>query len=132
MTENTLLIYDGDCGFCRWGMHVVRRLDRHGVFRFCPFGHPVAESFLAALAPEKRYSSHHAVKDGELHSATAAAKLTLEPLPFGKLAVALGLHRLYPLVAANRAFLGRLVPHRTVLETCSDVPRASLVGGSVR
>jgi predicted DCC family thiol-disulfide oxidoreductase YuxK len=114
----TLLIYDGDCGFCRWGMHVVRRIDRAGVFGFCPYGHPVAESILSELPADKRYTSHHAFRDGILHSATAAARVTLEGLPLGWVALALQLHRLYPVIARNRSLLGRLVPHRSVLNTC--------------
>lgn len=101
-------------------MHVVRRLDRHGVFEFCPYGHPLAESYLAELPEAKRYTSHHAVRDGIVHSATAAAKLTLEPLPLGRLLVTLGVHRLYPIIARNRALLGRLVPHTDPLSTCDD------------
>lgn len=122
MTDQTLLIYDGECGFCKWAMHVIERLDRRKAFRYCPFGHPVAESYLAALRPDKRYASHHAVKDGVLHSATAAARLTLEPLPLGRLAVALGLHRLYPVVARHRGLLGRLVSARSLISTCPDTP----------
>ena len=120
MPAPTLLIYDGDCGFCRWGMHVVRQLDRNGVFGFCPYGHPTAESLLSRLPEERRYTSHHAYREGVLHSATDAARVTLEGLPLGWLAVTLQLHRLYPLVARNRGRLGRLVPHRSVLNTCSQ------------
>jgi predicted DCC family thiol-disulfide oxidoreductase YuxK len=116
-----LIIYDGDCHFCRWGIHLVERLDRRDVFGFCPFGHPVAESHLSELPPDRRYSSFHLVDDGELFSATEAAKRALAQLPLGRLAVRLGAHRLYPLVAANRAFLGRFVPSRSVLNTCRDV-----------
>ncbi|MGH2760408.1 MAG: thiol-disulfide oxidoreductase DCC family protein [Actinomycetota bacterium] len=116
----TLLIYDGECAFCRWGMHVVRRLDRGGVFGFCPYGTPTAESILSRLPAERRYTSHHAFRDGVLHSATDAARVTLEGLPLGRIAVALQAHRLYPLIARNRAVLGRLVPHRSLLDTCSQ------------
>ncbi len=126
--DPTLLIYDGQCGFCRWGMHVVRRLDTRGVFTFCPYGHPLAESYLSELPASKRYASHHAVRAGKLVSATEAAKLTLEPLPFGRVAVALRVHRLYPIIAANRAFLGRLFPHRSLLTTCDNWERLSTGG----
>jgi predicted DCC family thiol-disulfide oxidoreductase YuxK len=122
MTDQTLLIYDGECGFCRWAMHVIERLDRREVFRYCPFGHPVAESFLAGLDPGVRYESFHAVRDGSLRSATAAARITLEQLPLGGLAVALGLHHLYPVVARHRGLLGRLVSARPLISTCPDGP----------
>lgn len=120
MPAPALLIYDGDCGFCRWGMHVVRRLDRAGVFGFCPYGHPTAEAILSRLPEERRYTSHHAFRDEVLYSATDAARVTLEGLPLGRIAVAFQLHRLYPLIAGNRGLLGRLVPHRSVLNTCSQ------------
>ncbi len=100
-------------------MHIVHRLDRRGVLRFCPFGSPLAESHLAALPSEARYASFHAAKDGVLASRTAAAKVMLEQLPFGRVPVALGIHRLYPLVANNRWLLGRFVPRRATLDTCS-------------
>ena len=122
MTDQTLLIYDGECGFCRRAMHVIERLDRREVFRFCPFGHPVAELFLAELDPGVRYESFHAVRDGSLSSATAAARITLEQLPLGGLAVALGFHRLYPVVARHRGLLGRLVSARSLISTCPDTP----------
>lgn len=122
MPEQTLLIYDGDCGFCRWSMLLAARADRRGNLRFCPFGHPVAEAYLAELPEDSRYASHHAVVDGVLYSATAAARVTLLALPFGRCAVALGVHRLYPLVARHRALLGRFVPHASVIETCPGPP----------
>lgn len=120
MPAPTLLIYDGECGFCRWGMHVVRQLDRGGVFGFCPYGHPMAEAILGRLPVQRRYTSHHAYRDDVLYSATDAARVTLEGLPLGRIAVAFRLHRLYPLIARNRGLLGRLVPHRSLLNTCSD------------
>ena len=118
---STVLVYDGECGFCRWGMHMVRRLDRRHVFGFCPFGHPEAESLLSRLPAERRYSSYHALRDGVLHSATHAARVTLEGLPLGRLAVVFQLHRFYPLIARNRALLGRFVPRRSVLNTCAGL-----------
>jgi predicted DCC family thiol-disulfide oxidoreductase YuxK len=123
VTQQILLIYDGECGFCRWGMHMIARLDHHGVFRYCPFGSAIAESYLAELPPTERYASFHAHREGVLHSATAAAKLTLEQLPFGRIAVALGWHNVYPLIAANRGRLGRLFPYRSVVNTCDDSER---------
>ncbi|HYZ92465.1 MAG TPA: DUF393 domain-containing protein [Actinomycetota bacterium] len=119
---HTLLLYDGECHFCRWGIHVLARLDRRGALGFCPFGHPVAEQHLSQLASDERYSSFHAVVGGRLFSAADAARRALEVLPLGRLAVLLGVHRLYPLIAANRAVLGRLVPSRGLLDTCTDVP----------
>jgi hypothetical protein len=109
-------------------MHVVRRLDTRGVFGFCPFGRPAAEDALASLPPEERYSSYHALRDRTLYSATDAARVTLEQLPFGKIATALGAHRLYPVIASNRSRLGRLVPHRSLLDDCSRESADSALG----
>ena len=52
-----LLIYDAACRFCRFGIDVVRRLDRRTVFEFCPFGHPTAERIL----DEAGWSDHYGV-----------------------------------------------------------------------
>jgi predicted DCC family thiol-disulfide oxidoreductase YuxK len=114
-----LLIYDGDCRFCRFGIELLRRLDAREAFAFCPFGHPVAESRLAALPADERYDSFHvASSDGRLYSGTHAAREALRALPGGSLAIAFGLHNIYPLLARYRWLLGRLAPDGDRLITC--------------
>jgi predicted DCC family thiol-disulfide oxidoreductase YuxK len=116
--DKLLLIYDGDCRVCRFGMEVVRTFDWAHAFDFCPFGNPIAERRLAALPESERYVSFHAATHDELFSGTDAARKTLEALPFGRIATAFGLHNAYPLIVRSRSFLGRFVPDVAAIVTC--------------
>lgn len=115
-----LLIYDGQCRFCRWGVVWIARLAKPGTVDFCPFGNPVAESSLAHIPQDRRYESMHVVADGRIHSGTAAARMVLRRLPFGRWATGLGLHRAYPLIARYRGTLGRLSPDRSAPTGCGE------------
>jgi predicted DCC family thiol-disulfide oxidoreductase YuxK len=123
VNAEVLVIYDAACRFCRFGIHIVRRLDRRGVLEYCPFGHPVAEERLAALPADARYEQMHVATSAGLLSGTDAARVVLNELPLGRLAVALGLHGLYPLVVRSRWLLGRLSPQRDAIVSCSDASR---------
>lgn len=118
MDERLLVIYDGDCRACRFGIEIVRRWDVRGELAFCPFGHPVAEARLAILPEDERYESFHASRGFDLHSATDAAREVLRVLPGGRVAAGLGLHNLYPLLARYRWIFGRLTPDRAATVTC--------------
>jgi len=115
-----LLIYDGDCRFCRFGMNVIRSLDLRRALSFCPFGEDAAERRLTEISPAQRHDSFHAVKNEKIYSATDAARVTIAELPLGAIGVALGLHNFYPLLAKYRGALGRLVPDSVAVNTCSD------------
>lgn len=120
MAASLLVIYDGQCRFCRFGIGVIDRLDKRGVFDFCPFGHPVAEEKLSKVPQDARYESMHVVDKDLVHSATDAARVMLRELPLGRLGVAFGLHRAYAVLARYRWLLGRISPHRAALVTCGD------------
>lgn len=116
--SGVLLIYDGECRFCRWSVAWIARLARPGTVDFCPFGDPVAQSYLARVPEERRYESMHLVAGKRIHSGTAAARMILRHLPFGHLAAGLRLHRMYPFIARYRGTLGRLSPDRSALTGC--------------
>ena len=118
MSPRVLVIYDGECRFCRWGIEWVQRLDARNALEFCPFGRPAAEEALAALPAEHRYESMHALVSGRLYSGTEAARIVLQHLPLGGISAEVGLHRLYPLLVRGRPLLGRLVPHRPAVSNC--------------
>ncbi len=115
-----LVIYDGDCRFCRWAIEWIRRWDARDRLAFCPFGHPLVERALSDLPPEVRYEYMHAVADGRRFSGTDAAELTLHQLPGGRLATRLRLHKMYPLIARYRGVLGRLTPDGPALVSCGE------------
>lgn len=121
--SRVLLIYDGDCRFCRWGVEWVQRLDVRNALDFCPFGHEGAEEALAGLPEDRRYASMHAFVNGRLYSGTEGARIVLEQLPLGEVSAALGLHHLYPLIARHRPTLGRFVPDRPATSTCKSEAR---------
>ena len=118
MDEPLVVIYDGECRACRFGIDIIRLLDRRGALAFCPFGHPVAEARLSVLPEDVRYESFHVSRGFDLYSATDAAREVLRELPRGSFAVGLGLHRLYPVLARYRWLFGRLSPNRSAVVTC--------------
>jgi predicted DCC family thiol-disulfide oxidoreductase YuxK len=111
------VLYDRDCGFCRWSLAQLLALDRRGRLRPVALGTPEADTLLAELTPEQRASSWHLVSaDGRRWSAGAAAPPLLRLLPGGRapaapLALApRGTERVYRWVADHRSTLSRLIP----------------------
>jgi predicted DCC family thiol-disulfide oxidoreductase YuxK len=109
------VLYDRDCGFCRWSLDKILAWDRHGRL------HPVAiqsdegQRLLAPVPPERRLDSWHLVVDGEVRSAGAAAAPLFAILPGGRpLAALLGAfphatERAYRWVAGHRDLVARLL-----------------------
>jgi predicted DCC family thiol-disulfide oxidoreductase YuxK len=114
-----MLLYDPDCGFCRWSLACVLRADRNGRLRPVPLGSPEADELLADLTPEERMRSWHLIApDGRRWSAGYAAPPLLQLLPGGRLpaaalAAAPGItDRAYRWVADHRSTFSKLIPER--------------------
>ena len=112
----TVLLYDSDCGFCRWSVDKVLAWDRHRRLRPLALQDSEADVLLAGMDAEKKMASWHLVTaDGGVHSGGAAASPLLRLLPGGRPLAALfsafpGVtERAYRVVARNRDRLGRLV-----------------------
>jgi predicted DCC family thiol-disulfide oxidoreductase YuxK len=123
------LIYDNDCGFCRWSLALLLDLDREAL-RPLPLGTPEADYLLHDLAPDERSSSWHLVIDPtgaeQLSFDTAPARFSagaafapvLRHLPRGRRLARLvaripgPTERGYRWVAGHRTLLGHLVPRR--------------------
>ena len=110
------LLYDADCGFCRWSLAKVLAGDRRHRLRPVALGTEEANALLAELTPAERAASWHLISpDGRRWSAGAAAPPLLRLLPGGRgpaalLAAAPRLtERAYRWVADHRSQLGRLV-----------------------
>jgi predicted DCC family thiol-disulfide oxidoreductase YuxK len=112
------VIYDADCGFCRWSLAVLLSVDR-GNLHPLPLGTVEADRLLADLTVEDRNASWHLVDDtGRRNSAGAALAPALELVPGGRVPAAL-LTRAphltegaYRWAADHRGLLGRFVPER--------------------
>lgn len=110
------VLYDRDCGFCRWCLAKLLAWDRRGCLRPLPLQGPEAERLLAGMGEEERMGSWHLVDErGEVRSAGGALAPLLRLLPGGRaparLAEALpgATARAYRWVAAHRGPLGRLL-----------------------
>jgi predicted DCC family thiol-disulfide oxidoreductase YuxK len=115
------ILYDPDCGFCRWALAWVLRWDRDAKLVPTPLGGPVADRLLASMPETERTASWHLVATGgEVRSGGAAAAPLLRLLPGGRAPAALVermpslVERSYRLVACNRSRLGRRLPRSAI------------------
>jgi predicted DCC family thiol-disulfide oxidoreductase YuxK len=113
------VLYDEDCGFCRWSLGVLLRADHRCQLQPVALQSPDAQAPLADLPPEERMASWHLISPaGDRSSAGAALPALLALLPGGRLPAA-GLARIpgldergYRWVAEHRSWFGRVIPAR--------------------
>ena len=89
------VLYDRDCGFCRWSLDKILAWDRNRVLRPVAIQSEEGQRLLASVPAGRRLDSWHLVADGKVSSAGAAAPPLFELLPGGR-----------PLAAVLRAFPG--------------------------
>jgi predicted DCC family thiol-disulfide oxidoreductase YuxK len=78
------VLYDADCGFCRWALGWVLRWDRGRALEPIALQDPRAAALLAPLDAERMMASWHLVEaDGSVTSAGAAGAKLLRLLPGG-------------------------------------------------
>jgi predicted DCC family thiol-disulfide oxidoreductase YuxK len=113
------VIYDADCGFCRWSLAVLLSAVERGHLRPLQLRTAEADQLLADLTVEERNASWHLVDDsGTRTSAGAAFAPALALLPGGHIPSRLIARmprlteRAYRWVATHRGQIGRLVPAR--------------------
>jgi predicted DCC family thiol-disulfide oxidoreductase YuxK len=134
---SAIVIYDNDCGFCRWTLAMLLSVDRgrgeRGALRPLPLGNPEADYLLGDLTVEERNASWHLVIDPADGAGPEQLSLDAAPLRFSAgaaLAPALALvprgrrfaalvarvpqltDRGYRWVADHRGLLGRFVTGR--------------------
>jgi predicted DCC family thiol-disulfide oxidoreductase YuxK len=99
-----VLLYDRDCGFCRWSLGKVLAWDRRGRIRPVALQSKEADELLAAMSADQRMGSWHLVRpDGEVRSAGEGIAPLLRLLPGG------AMERGYRFVAGHRSRWGKLV-----------------------
>jgi predicted DCC family thiol-disulfide oxidoreductase YuxK len=111
-----LVLYDADCGMCKWLLALLLRWDREPRLRPVALKGAEAHRLLADLAPAERMASWHLVSpDGERRSGGAALPALLRLLPAGRPAAAVLdrsprlTERGYRWVADHRSHLSRLM-----------------------
>jgi predicted DCC family thiol-disulfide oxidoreductase YuxK len=111
-----VVLYDEDCGFCKWSLQKILRWDRARRLRPVPIQSEEGQRLLAPVDPEARLDSWHLVtSDGELYSGGAGAEPLARTLPGGRPLAALfhlfpGVtERAYRYVARHRDRWARLL-----------------------
>jgi predicted DCC family thiol-disulfide oxidoreductase YuxK len=79
----SLVLYDQDCGFCKWSLDKILAWDRSKRLRAVAIQSEEGDQLLAGVDPELRLTSWHLVTDGKVFSAGAAAEPLARLLPGG-------------------------------------------------
>ena len=116
--ERWTVLYDSDCGFCKWLLSGFLRWDRERSLQPLALQRPEAARLLADLEPEARMESWHLVAPDGARAASGgeAIPLLLRLLPGGTAPAAIFARfpRLtdsgYRWVAAHRTGLSKWVP----------------------
>jgi predicted DCC family thiol-disulfide oxidoreductase YuxK len=115
----SLVLFDEDCGFCRWSADRLRAWDRAGRLAFRSIQAAERSGMLDALDPEARYASWHVITgDGRIWSGGAAVPPLMARLPGGQALAAVAeafpdeTDRLYGFVARNRGRFGAVLGQR--------------------
>jgi predicted DCC family thiol-disulfide oxidoreductase YuxK len=107
-----IVLYDGVCGFCKWILGVLLRLDPDRRLRPLALQRPEAGALLSELDPDRWMTSFHLVSpEGELLSAGEALPALLRLVRGGRLPAAV-LTRFPVLTAASYRWIAE---HRTQL-----------------
>lgn len=117
--KTNVLLYDSDCGFCRWSVDKVLAWDRKNRLRPVALQEPEADQLLPDIDPETKMASWHLVTaDGRVFSGGAVAPPLLRLLPGGRPLAAIAAafpgatERAYRWVSRNRDRFGRLAGAR--------------------
>jgi predicted DCC family thiol-disulfide oxidoreductase YuxK len=110
------LLYDSDCGFCRWCLGKLLAWDRRCLLRPVALQSEEADRLLSGMPEEERMASWHlADADGTVRSAGAAFPGLFRLLPGGSPFALIAARaprltdRAYRWVAGNRSRWGKLV-----------------------
>ena len=121
------VLYDEDCGFCRWSADKLRTWDRRDRLTFAAIQSPGGAELLVAVPEAQRLDSMHAVTpDGRVWSSGQAVRVILGELPGGSILASIAAafpgatDTTYRLVARHRERLGRMLGQRA----CSVDPGA--------
>ena len=110
------VLFDRDCGFCRWSVGRLLAWDRDGRLRPVAIQSDEGQRLLADLTPQRRLASAHAIDaHGRRTSGGDAFATVAAVLPGGAPLAALGrrapgaVRRAYDAIADRRSLFGKLV-----------------------
>jgi predicted DCC family thiol-disulfide oxidoreductase YuxK len=137
--RHSAVLYDADCGFCKWLLSAVLRWDRTARLQPIALQRSEAHDLLRDLTPTERMASWHLISPtGERYSGGAAVPPLLRVLPGGRLPAAAfarvpGLtERGYRWVAEHRTQLSKWVPRRAKQRASQRVHEREWDGGTPR
>jgi predicted DCC family thiol-disulfide oxidoreductase YuxK len=114
--RRAVILFDNDCGFCRWSLSKLLAWDRHGRLRPVALQSEQADDLLMGMDRERKMASWHLVaRNGHIYSGGAAvpqlARLLPASAPIAALATAFPrtADRAYRWVATHRERLGRVL-----------------------
>ncbi|HTA14238.1 MAG TPA: DCC1-like thiol-disulfide oxidoreductase family protein [Solirubrobacteraceae bacterium] len=112
--DGLVVLYDGQCGFCRVILATLLKWDRTGRLTPVAIQSTRGEQLLAELEPQDRLASWHLVDArGALRSGGAAIPVVFDALPCGKPIASIAERfpattaRAYVWIAGHRVLLGR-------------------------
>jgi len=119
MSEPALLLWDGECGFCRRSVEWAERRDRSRAFRAVPYQQAPSPPMTPALREACARAVHVLTAEGRLLRAGRACLWVLDRIGFPVLARILSVPPLvwiveggYWLVARNRRLASRVLFRR--------------------
>ena len=84
MGPELTVLYDEDCGFCKWALNKLLAWDRGERLRPLAIQSPEGQALLSEVPQNERLDSWHlALPSGEIRSAGAAAAPLMDVLPGG-------------------------------------------------
>jgi predicted DCC family thiol-disulfide oxidoreductase YuxK len=121
LPENAVVVlYDGDCGFCKVMLAVLLTWDRAHHLNPVPIQCTLGEQLLGDMPSQDRLESWHLVGGTRaVHSGGTAIPVILAALPRGALLACIAsrfprtMSHMYEWVAGHRVLLGRLLSTRS-------------------
>jgi predicted DCC family thiol-disulfide oxidoreductase YuxK len=114
--DRAIVLYDEDCGVCRWTADRLRRWDNRDQLTFRSIQTAEADGDLDIMEPAARYASWHIIEpDGRIWSAGAAIPRVMRRLPWGGPVATLAAtfpaltDRMYGFAVRHRTRLGRML-----------------------
>jgi predicted DCC family thiol-disulfide oxidoreductase YuxK len=81
--ENPVILFDSDCGFCRWSLSKILAWDWAGRLRPLALQTSEADELLSEIDPVRKMVSWHLIVGGRIHSGGEAVSQLARLLPAG-------------------------------------------------